>query len=190
MQVLCKEFTVADRYVADRAWERAILGECPFHPQGGCGVRKLGTYRRVEPEGARVARFWCPRAGASISLLPAFLAARMRGTLDAVEAAVLAVEQSGSIAAAVEQVHPADAERAIGPVCAQRSIRRRLRAVRAALLAVVTLLPDRLAGIAPTITALREALGTERVLVAVRCIAEPYLGALPTPLGLCNRPSA
>jgi hypothetical protein len=114
----------------------------------------------------------------------------MRGTLDAVEAAVLAVEQTGSIAAAVEQVHPADAERAIGPVCAQRSIRRRLRAVRAALLAVVTLLPERLTGIAPTITALREALGTERVLVAVRCIVEPYLGALPTPLGFRNRASA
>jgi len=190
VQVLWKEFNAADRYVADRAWERAILCECPFHPQGGCGLRKLGTYRRVQPEGARVARFWCPRAGASVSLLPAFLAARMRGTLDAVEAAVLAVEQTGSIAAAVELVHPADAERAIGPVCARRSIRRRLCAVRAALLAVVTLLPERLTGVAPTITALRDALGTERVLVAVRCIVEQQLSALPTPVGFCNRASA
>jgi hypothetical protein len=137
-----------------------------------------------------VARFWCPRAGASVSILPAFLAARMSGTLDAVEAAVLAVEQAGSIATAVEHVHPADAERAIGAVCAQRSLRRRLRAVRAALLAIVTLMPERLSGIAPTITALREALGTERVLVAVRCIAERHLGALPTPLGFGSRASA
>lgn len=190
VQALWKEFTAADRYVADRAWERAILCECPFHPEGGCGLRKLGTYGRVQPEGARVARFWCPLAGASVSLLPAFLAARMAGTLDEVEAAVLAVEQVGSIAAAIEQVHPADAERAIGPVCAQRSIRRRLRAVRAALLAVVTLLPERLHGIEPTITALRDALGTDRVLVAVRCIAERYLGALPTPLGFRNRAGA
>ena len=190
VQALWKEFNAADRYVSDRAWERAVLCECPFHPQGGCGLRKLGTYGRVQPEGVRVARFWCPRAGRSVSLLPAFLAARMAGTLDEVEAAVHAVEQAGSIAAAVEQVHPADAERAIGPVCAQRSIRRRLRSVRAALLAVVTLMPERFRGIAPTITALREALGTDRVLVAVRCIAERHLGALPTPLGFRHRVGA
>ena len=190
MQVLGKEFTAADRYVADREWERAILCECPFHPQGGCGVRKLGTYRRVEPEGTRVARYWCPREGASISLLPAFLAARMRGTLDAVEAAVLAVEQTGSIAAAVERVHPADAVTPIGLVCAQRSIRRRLQAVRAALLAVVTLLPERLSGTDPTIAALREALGVPRVLVAVRDLIGRHLSALPTPLGFRTRASA
>ena len=190
VQVLCKEFTAADRYVADRGWERAVLCECPFHPEGGCGLRKLGTYRRVEPEGTRVARYWCPRARASISLLPAFLAARLCGTLDAVEAAVHAVEQTGSLSAAVEQIHPADVPRAIGPVCARRSIRRRMRAVRAALLAVVTLLPERLAGIAPTITALREAFGVERVLVTVRGIIEPNLSALPTPLGFRNRARA
>jgi hypothetical protein len=190
VQVLWKEFTAADRYVADRAWERAVLSECPFHPQGGCGLRKLGTYGRIEPEGVRVARYWCPRAGASISLLPAFLAARMRGTIDAVEAAVHAVEQTGSIAAAAEQVHPADVAKPIGAVCARRSIVRRLRAVRAALLAVVTLLPERLVSVAPTITAMREALGVERVLIAVRSIIEPHLNALPTPLGFRNRASA
>ena len=190
VQVLCKEFTAADRYVADRAWERAVLCECPFHPQGGCGLRRLGTYRRVQPEGVRVARFWCPRAGASISVLPAFLAARLCGTLDAVEAVVLAVEHAGGIARCVEHVHPADAARPIGLVCARRSIRRRLDAVRDALLAVVTLLPQRLAGIAPTVTALREALCTERVLVTVRAMIEPHLSALATPLGFRNRASA
>ena len=162
----------------------------PFHPQGGCGLHKLGTYRRVEPEGIHVARYWCPRAEASISLLPAFLASRMRGTLDAVEAAVHAVAQSGSITAAVELVHAAEAARAIGPVCARRSIRRRLRALRAALLALVTLLPQRLAGIAPTITALRQALGVERVLVTVRGLLEQHLNALPAPFGLRNRARA
>jgi hypothetical protein len=114
----------------------------------------------------------------------------MRGTLDAVEAAVHAVEQTGSLTAAVEQVHPADAARAIGPVCARRSIRRRLQAVQVALLAIVTLLPERLTGIAPTITALREALGVERVLVSVRGMIEPHLSALPTPLGFRDRASA
>jgi hypothetical protein len=114
----------------------------------------------------------------------------MPGTLDEVEAVVLAVEQAGSLAAAVEQVHPADAERAIGSVCAERSIRRRLQPVCAALLAVVTLLPERFRGITPTITAFREALGTDRVLVAVRSIAERHLAALPTPLGFLHRAGA
>jgi hypothetical protein len=187
VQVLWKETIAADRYVADRGWEGAILCECPLHPQGGCGLGKLGTYGRVRPQGVRVARFWCPRAGVSISLLPAFLAARLSGTLDAVEAVVLAVEQAGSIAAAVEVVHPADAERAIGAVCAMRSIRRRVRAVGAALLAVITLLPERFVGVAPTLSALRQFLGTDRVLVALRAIAHMQLGALPVPLGLGAR---
>jgi hypothetical protein len=189
VQVLWKEITAADRYVADRAWQQAILCACPLHPQAQCGLRKLGTYGRVRPAGLRVARFWCPLARVSISLLPAFLAARMPGTLDEVEAVVLAVERAGSVAAAVEVVHPADATPAIGAVCAARSIRRRLRAVRAALLAVVSLYADRLAGLAPTITALRHALGTDRVLVAVRSIAAGHLDALPAPLGLRARVS-
>jgi hypothetical protein len=138
----------------------------------------------------RVARYWCPRARASVSLLPAFLAARMRSTLDAVEAVVHTVEQTGSITEAIEQVHPADAEKPIGLACARRSIRRRVLAVRTALLAVVTLLSERLTGIAPTITALRDALGVERVLIAVRCMIEQHLGSLPTPLGFRSRASA
>jgi hypothetical protein len=125
----------------------------------------------------------------SISVLPAFLAARMSGTLDEVEAVVRTVEQAGSIAAAVDVVYPADAKRAIGAVCAARSIRRRLQAVRAALPAVVSLFADHLIGVAPTITALRHALGTDHVLVAVRGLAARHLCALPTPLGLRSRVS-
>jgi hypothetical protein len=112
----------------------------------------------------------------------------MRSTLDAVEAVVHAVERTGSITEAIEQVHSADAAKPIGLACARRSVRRRLRSVRAALLAVVTLLPERLTGIAPTVTALRAALGIERVLVAVRCMIEQH--TLPTPLGFRSRASA
>lgn len=36
------------------AREGAILDRCPFHPEGGCGVEKLGSYGRVEPPGARL----------------------------------------------------------------------------------------------------------------------------------------
>jgi hypothetical protein len=114
----------------------------------------------------------------------------MVGTLDDVEAAVLAVEQAGGVAAAVDRVYPASAKRAIGPTCAMRAIGRRLHAVREVLLAFVTLMADHMTGVAPTVGALREALGTEHVLVTVRCILKRRLGALPTPLGFRNRVSA
>jgi hypothetical protein len=45
---------------------------------------------------------------------------------------------------------------------------RRFLAVSAPLVAVVTLLPERLTGIGPTITALREAHGVPRVLITGR----------------------
>jgi hypothetical protein len=179
-----------DRYVADRAWERAVLCACPFHPDGGCGLQKLGTYGRVFPPGTRVARWWCPAARKSVSLLPAFLACRLSGTLDEVEAVVVAVEQAGGVAAAVDSVHPADADDAIGLEGARRSMRRRVRAVHAALLAIITLMPERFAGIAPTVTGLRASLSTKRVLVAMRELAARHLPALPTPLGLWTRASA
>ncbi len=114
MQIVWKCPLSDERYLIEKAWERAIIGSCPFHPEGDCGVVKLGSYARVAPEGIRVARFWCPRARASISLLPSFLAARLSGTLAAVEDVVARVEQAGSIAKAVDAVHPPDAADAVG----------------------------------------------------------------------------
>lgn len=178
-----------EQYVAHRAWEGAILDGCPFHPEGGCGLQKLGSYRRVEPAGARIPRWWCPKQRESISLLPAFLAARLTGTLAGVEQVVATVEAAGGVAAAVEEIHPSDAEKPIGLVGALRSIRRRVRTVRAALLAVVTLLPERFAGVQPTLAAFRKALalGGDGVLVLLRVLAERHLGALPAPVGFQGR---
>ena len=190
MQLAWKGPVADDRYVADRAWERAELCACPLHPEGGCGLQRLGTYPRVAPAGARVARWWCPVARKSISLLPEFLAARLTGTLDEVEAVVAAVEQAGGVTAALEAVHPADAEDAVGLQCALRSMRRRVRAVHAALLAIITLLPDRFAGTRPTIEGLRIALSTHRALVALRELAATHLPALPAPLGFAARARA
>lgn len=101
-----------------------------------------------------------------------------------------AVEQAGSIAAAVDIVHPAEAEAALGLEGAKRSIGRRVRAVRAALLAIITLLPERFAGVLPTLAGMRVALSTERVLVALRSLAARHLASLPTPLGFHTRVSA
>jgi hypothetical protein len=187
MQLAWKGPVADDRYVADRAWERAVLCACPLHPEGGCGLQRLGTYGRVSPAGARVARWWCPVARKSISLLPEFLAARLSGTLDEVEAVVAAVEQAGGVTAALEAVHPADAEDAVGLQGALRSMRRRVGAVHAVLLAIITLLPEHFAGVMPTITGLRAALSTRRVLVALRELAAQHLHALPTPLGFAAR---
>jgi hypothetical protein len=189
VQLLWKCPLSDERYVSERAWESAILDSCPFHAEGGCGVERLGTYARVAPAGARVPRWWCPKAGASISLLPSFLAARLTGTLAAVESVVAAVESAGGVAAAVDAVHPPDAAHAIGLAGAVRSIRRRVAAVRAALLAIATLMPERFVGVAPTLASFRAALGVERVLVVVREIAARHLGALPVPLGLRARGS-
>jgi hypothetical protein len=175
-----------DRYVADRAWECAVLDECPFHPGGGCGLERHGSYPRVHPPGARVPRFHCPLAGATISLLPAFLAARLPATLDEIEQVIDVVERAASVAAAAEAARPDDAEHAVTSISAARWIRRRLRPIRAALLAIVTLVPE-LAGCAPTLVAIRERLGVTRVLAGLRELASAHLGALAPPLGLCAR---
>jgi hypothetical protein len=179
---------VADeRYVTQRAWEDAILDKCPFHPKGGCGLKKLGSYGRTAPAGVRVPRWWCPKQGASISLLPSFLAARLSGTLAAIEEVVARVEAAGGVSAAVDVVHPPDAAHAIGLVCALRWIRRRVRAVHAALLAIATLMPDRFAGVRPTLAAFREAVAGQSVLVTLRELANRHLHALPVPFGFRAR---
>ena len=187
MQLLWECPLSDERYVSDKGWQHATLDSCPFHPDGGCGLERLGSYVRVEPPGMRVARWWCPRQRASISLLPSFLSARLSGTLAQVEAAVTAVEEAGGITAAVDAVRPPDTPEAIELPGALRWLRRRVVAVRRALLACLTLLPERFAGTRPTIEGLRIALSTHRALVALRELAASHLPALPTPLGFAAR---
>lgn len=187
MQLLWKYPRADAAYVSESAWEYAILECCPYHPEGGCGVEKLGSYPRVRPAGARIPRWWCPKQRGSISLLPSFLAARFSGTVAEIEDVVAAIEHAGSVAAAVDVVHPPEAEDAVGLVGALRSMRRRVRAVHAVLVAVATLMTERFAGVAPTVTAFRAALARERVLVPLREIAERYLPSLPAPLGFRAR---
>lgn len=175
-----------DRYVAERAWERAILDQCPFHPAGGCGLARHGSYRRVHPAGVRVARFLCPQRGETISLLPSFLASRLPATLDEVQAVIDAVEAAPSIACAAEAMRPAEDERAVTSISAARWVRRRLRPILAALVAMVTLVPE-LWGCAPTLSAIRAQLGQQSVLVALRKLGRAHLGALSPPLGLHAR---
>lgn len=176
-----------DGYVAGRAWERAKLDTCPFHPEGGCGLTGLGSYPRVRPKGVRVARFWCPKQGESISLLPSFLAAHVTGTLDELERAVVTVEEAASFAAAVEATRPGDVEGAVALPSAQRWLRRRVGWVAALLRVVLTLVPEHFVGVVPTLGAVRTHLGTARALVALREMVSRHLHAVAAPLGFAHR---
>jgi hypothetical protein len=125
-----------------------------------------------------VARWYCPEAHTTFSLLPDCLSSRLGGSLDEAEAAVAASEFMGVEAAA--QALRVDEVELPG---ALRWLRRRRRGVRAAVLALVTAMPGRLGSVAE-VRAIRTVLGTERALVALREIGRDRLHALPPPLGL------
>ena len=176
-------------YVRQEGWREASLDCCPLHPRGGCGFERHGTYRRVEPAGMLVARWYCPTGHTSISLLPDCLASRLTGSLsagaDSVEAVVAAVEAKltagSSIEGAAGELRPE-----VDLPGALRWVRRRLQPVRMALLAMVTLMPGQL-GSVPRLAAVRAALGTEQALVHLREIGERHLGSVAPPVGFGPR---
>ena len=128
----------------------------------------------------RVARWYCPDAHQTFSLLPDCLAARLQGSLDEVEQVVVEVEGSASVEAAASTLRPD-----IELPGAVRWVGRRLRGVRAALLALMTLLPGRL-GNKVDLMAVREELVTERALLAMREIGAAHLSVLVRPLGFLS----
>jgi len=168
-----------EQYVSRQAWREATLDGCPMHPAGGCGLTRHGSYPRVLPRGARVARWYCPKTPCTFSLLPDCLAARLPGTLVEVESVVLAVEQAPSVERAADPLRPD-----IELPGAVRWTRRRTRRVRAALTALRGLLPEHFADCPASIVAFRACLGVEPVLPALREVAAPLLHELPAPLGL------
>ena len=126
----------------------------------------------------RVARWYCPAARMTFSLLPDCLSSQLSGSLDDAERVVVASESLGVEAAAqalrVEEIELPGA---------LRWLRRRRRGVRAAVLALVTAMPGRLGTVAE-VRAIRAVLNTERALVALREIGADHLHALPPPIGL------
>jgi hypothetical protein len=170
-------------YVARKAWRDASLAACPRHPRGGCGLVRHGTYPRRTPAGMRIARYYCPTAHETVSLLPDCLASHFPGALDPIEQVVATVETARSVEAAADVLRPD-----ITLASAVRWIRRRVTPVRHALLAIVTLLPDLFAGDA-RLPAVRLALGTSSALLALRTRAAPHLATLPPPLGFLPRAS-
>jgi hypothetical protein len=142
---------------------------------------------RKIPAVAFVARYYCPEQHTTFGLLPDFYASRMPGTLDDLEQAAATAEGARSVEDAAEQLRPADCPDAITLGAAVAWLRRRLVLVRALLVTVIGLWPDRFAGLALLLRAWRERLGTSRVLVALREICAQHLYALPRPLGLNPR---
>jgi hypothetical protein len=183
VQVRLATGLTSEEYVSQKAWRSASLPCCPFHPGGGCGLARHGTYERVSPPGCLIARLWCPTAHTSISLLPDFLCSRLTGSLAEVEAVVAVAEAAPAQEAASEALRPS-----IELPGALRWLRRRKQLVRAGLAAVIGLLPELLAGCEPTVSSVRSALGAEVALVCLRERAAQHLGALPSPLGFGPRP--
>jgi hypothetical protein len=131
--------------------------------------------------GMRIARYYCPTAHETFSLLPDCLASHFPGALDPIEHVVATVEAARSVEAAADVLRPD-----ITLPSAVRWVRRRLTPVRRALIAVVTLLPDLFTGDA-RLSAVRVVLATPSALVALRTHAAPHLAMLPLPLGFHPR---
>jgi hypothetical protein len=170
----------SEEYVKQKAWQSASLERCPRHPHGSCGFARHGSYPRVEPPGARIARWRCPGSQTTFSLLPDCLASRLSSTLREVEAVAAAVEATEeSVERVAHRLRPD-----IGTQGAVRWVRRRVQGAALALLAVKGLRPDVLAGAEPNLQGFRVVLGVEHVLPALRELTGAQVTAVPAPIGL------
>ena len=166
-------------YVTGEGWRLARLERCPLHPHGGCGFARHSPYRRKNPPGTYIARWYCRKGHCTFSLLPDHLAARFPGTLAEIEQVVATVEQARSVEAAADALR----RDPVTLTSAVRWVRRRVALVRKLLTIVVGLFPQRLLGSAPSIAAFRDRLCSDWVLPTLRELAQVHLPALPRPLG-------
>lgn len=174
----------SDEYVSQQAWRYASLDRCPFHPGGGCGIRRHGTYSRQEPPGTKIARWYCRRAQATVSLLPDCLAAKLPGSLAEVEQVIATVEDAATVEWAADGLRPD-----VQMPARLRWVGRRRAHVYAGLVGLRTLMPDELADCAPTIGSFRNALRVLPVLPLLRAVGAEHLHVLPPPLGFGPRRS-
>lgn len=172
------ELTVKE-YIEQKAWEHAELPSCPFHPDGSCGYTKHGTYPRKFPDYCLVARYYCPVAHQSISLLPDFFASRLPGTLDEVEHAVNIAESLCSQEEAAFTLRPE-----ISLPSGLRWLRRRLKCVHQILTILTGLLVTKCS---PELSSFRKAYKTKNVLTGLRAITQEYLPSLPPIIGFGPR---
>ncbi|MFB6261320.1 MAG: hypothetical protein ABEK42_11745 [Thiohalorhabdaceae bacterium] len=182
MQIRYEIPLTGKEYVSQQAWRDASLPFCPFHPQGGCGFARHGTYPRESPPGCRVPRWYCPTAGRTFSLLPDCLPAHLPGTFEEMEQVVVAVEQAPSHVAAADSLRPD-----IELPGALRWLDRRVKAFHRLLHRLKGLVPERLAGVPPTVAGFRQVLAVDGLWPVLRAIAASFLHSLPPPLGFGPR---
>lgn len=170
----------SEEYVSRQAWRDATLERCPLHPQGGCGFARHGTYERVEPPGAKIARWYCREGHCTFSLLPDCLAARFTGSLAAFEEAVACAEQSAeSLERTAGQLRPDLTDL----LAAVRWLRRRRMLLQHLFWLLRGLLPELFADCLPQVGVFRGRLACDCALMRLRAIAAPWLAVLPPPLG-------
>jgi hypothetical protein len=168
-----------EEYIEQKAWEHAELDHCPFHPEGGCGLARHGTYPRKFPEYCLVPRWYCPGAHRTISLLPDFFASRFPGTLDEIEDAVNTAVSCKSQEEAAFVLRPE-----ISLPSGLRWLRRRIQYVKAALTILAGLLVTECA---PDLESFRKKIGANRVLSKLREMAREYLPSMPPVVGFGPR---
>ncbi len=178
VQVRLATPSTGEHYVTGKLWTQATIASCPWHPGGGCGFCRHGTYERITPAGCRVARWYCPETGCTVSALPDCLAARRSGTLVELETRLLAVERTGSLTGAT---HITRTE--IELPGALRYLSRLRTDVHGALAIVRGLDPERFLDVVPTLSAFAALLGVVSVLMALRAEYPASLPTLPAPLG-------
>jgi len=178
VQVRLATRSTGEAYVTDKLWLYATIDCCPWHPEGGCGFCRHGTYPRVRPRGTLIPRWYCPVQRRTISALPDALASHFSGTLADIEAHVAAVELAASVASAAK-----DRRLEIELPGALRYLTRVCKAVHAALNICRGLQPDALASLQPTINGFSALLGPGQVLQGLRQQLARHLLQLPTPLG-------
>ena len=179
MQLRFQTGLTSEQYVNRQGWRDATLKRCPLHPQGGCGFARHGTYGRTQPPGTRIARWYCPQGHRTFSALPDCLAARLAGSLAAVERVVITVEQATSLEAAADRLRPE-----VELPGAIRWTRRRVQRIHGALAVLRGLDPVRFDAWPLMLGVWQERLGVAPVLPALRAIAADYLHHLSAPFGL------
>jgi hypothetical protein len=173
----------SDEYVSRRLWLKATLDACPAHPHGGCSFRRHTPYERKTPTWLMVARWYCPEARCTFSLIPDFLASHARGTLRQIEEAAHAAERGDSLEATAEALRPdIDVQGAL------RWLRRRVRSFEEAVRAALGAVPA-LTAVATTPAEVAKALGVDvgDGLTRLRALVSARLPRLVVPFGFLAR---
>ena len=168
-----------EEYVKAEAWRDARLERCPIHPHGGCSIRGHGTYERKTPRGAKVPRWYCRESHTTDQP-----SGRLSGGASAGHAGRCGSGCRGGRGGA--EPGGCGGRAAHGRVelpGAVRWVRRRVRLIHDVLSRIIGLIPDRLAGCAATMVAVRARLGSDRALMTLRALVAAQLAMLPSPLG-------